>query len=145
MMVYQRNADGASLTNHQLGSRRRGRWETPSANRTLLPRGKFDLPCDKQSFNSIISISKDRSHECLGGHLGERDPIFFLLLSTLYRSTCFGNFWRSTRDFTTTSAADILRTQPETMRVYIFRTPYEVRGVLYGYLLLLDNYCTTKK
>lgn len=65
-MVYQCNADGASPTNHQFGSRRRGRWETPSANRTLLPRDKFDLPCDEQSFNSIISSIKDESHELFG-------------------------------------------------------------------------------
>lgn len=62
MMVYQRNADGASPTNHRLGSPRRGRWEALSANRTALPRGKFDLPCDKQSFNSIISTAVKTGH-----------------------------------------------------------------------------------
>lgn len=79
MMVYQRNADGASPTNHRLGSPRRGRWEALSANRTALPRGKFDLPCDKQSFNSIISSNKDGSHE-LAGHLSRSNFLSFSAL-----------------------------------------------------------------
>ena len=88
MMVYQCNADGASPTNHQLGSRRRGRWETPSANRTLLPRDKFDLPCDEQSFNSIISSSKDESHELFGWSPEQnRSNFLFPILFTR-----FGNF-----------------------------------------------------